>query len=342
MFYLGAPHGEIPRAKLFTDKPVEPRPIAVIHPIASLPEKTWPEERFTSIAEELRKRWHVNPIFIGAAGDDFRPFRHFDTLVGAPLSEVKSLIASAAVFIGNEEKVFVIYVDESVGAAISMFMNGTPKERPLTHDLIGHIFLGLGVKLEIHRSGGRPGIKQRFAFFQPVLVFHALTRGDREIDCFLNERPLLRDDDGRLSCRTLRRRRRIQGFHLLSRPAQIQETDARGEIVNLARMTGGEVFNPGDTNALADGNLVTAGATDPVSAAELDALLNTLRRALGLTLVLVTHDLDSLFTVTDRVAYLGQGRVLEVAPPRILSESREPEIARYFGNARAQRFREEA
>ncbi|MFY0991877.1 ABC transporter ATP-binding protein [Halomonas sp. C05BenzN] len=81
---------------------------------------------------------------------------------------------------------------------------------------------------------------------------------------------------------------------------------------------------------------------DPVSAAELDALFNTLRKALGLTLVLVTHDLDSLFTVTDRVAYLGEGRVLEVAPPRVLSESREPEIARYFGNARAQRFRGEA
>ena len=41
-----------------------------------------------------------------------------------------------AIFVGNEEKVFVIYVDESVGAAITMFMNDTPKERPLTHDLI--------------------------------------------------------------------------------------------------------------------------------------------------------------------------------------------------------------
>lgn len=53
-----------------------------------------------------------------------------------------------AVFIGNEEKVFVIYVDESVGAAISMFMNNTPKERPLTHDLIGSIMLGFDTKLD--------------------------------------------------------------------------------------------------------------------------------------------------------------------------------------------------
>ena len=53
-----------------------------------------------------------------------------------------------AVFIGNEEKVFVIYVDESVGAAILMFMHGTPKERPLTHDLMGHLMKALGAKVE--------------------------------------------------------------------------------------------------------------------------------------------------------------------------------------------------
>lgn len=56
--------------------------------------------------------------------------------------------AGRAVFIGNEEKVFVIYVDESVGAAIMMFMEGTPKERPLTHDLIGHLMKALGAHVE--------------------------------------------------------------------------------------------------------------------------------------------------------------------------------------------------
>ncbi len=53
-----------------------------------------------------------------------------------------------AVFVGNDEKTFVIYVDHSVGAAITMFLRNTPKERPLTHDLIGHIFTGLGVRME--------------------------------------------------------------------------------------------------------------------------------------------------------------------------------------------------
>lgn len=53
-----------------------------------------------------------------------------------------------AVFIGNDEKTFIIYVDPSMGAYITMYLQGIPKERPLTHDLIGHIFQALDVKLE--------------------------------------------------------------------------------------------------------------------------------------------------------------------------------------------------
>ena len=53
-----------------------------------------------------------------------------------------------AVFVGNDEKVFVIYVDESVGAAITMFMNNTPKERPLTHDLMAHLLAAVGAKVD--------------------------------------------------------------------------------------------------------------------------------------------------------------------------------------------------
>ena len=51
-----------------------------------------------------------------------------------------------AVFLGNEEKIFVIYVDPSVGSAINMFVNGTAKERPLTHDLMALILAAVGAK----------------------------------------------------------------------------------------------------------------------------------------------------------------------------------------------------
>ena len=53
-----------------------------------------------------------------------------------------------AVFLGNEEKTFVIYVDPGVGSAISMTLDGVKKERPLTHDLIGNMLLGLGIQLD--------------------------------------------------------------------------------------------------------------------------------------------------------------------------------------------------
>jgi bifunctional DNase/RNase len=53
-----------------------------------------------------------------------------------------------AVFLGDDGKTFVIYVDHSVGNAIQMTLDGVKKERPLTHDLIGHIFTGLGVTLD--------------------------------------------------------------------------------------------------------------------------------------------------------------------------------------------------
>ena len=65
--------------------------------------------------------------------------------------DVKALIptnAGIAVFIGNGEKVFVIYVDPSVGNAINMFMSGVSKERPLTHDLMALVLSAVGARVE--------------------------------------------------------------------------------------------------------------------------------------------------------------------------------------------------
>ncbi|MDB6094112.1 MAG: hypothetical protein JWM32_1674 [Verrucomicrobia bacterium] len=64
---------------------------------------------------------------------------------------VKGVMPTAngcAVFLGNETKTFVIYVDHSVGNAIQMTLDGVKKDRPLTHDLIGSIMLGLDTKLD--------------------------------------------------------------------------------------------------------------------------------------------------------------------------------------------------
>ena len=65
--------------------------------------------------------------------------------------QVRAVAATSggyAVFLGNEDKVFVMFVDQSVGKAIAMFMQGTQKERPLTHDLLANILRALGAKIE--------------------------------------------------------------------------------------------------------------------------------------------------------------------------------------------------
>ena len=53
-----------------------------------------------------------------------------------------------AIFVGNDEKVFVIQVEPSMGHVISMFLRGEQKERPLTHDLIANVFKGFGITIE--------------------------------------------------------------------------------------------------------------------------------------------------------------------------------------------------
>ncbi len=56
--------------------------------------------------------------------------------------------SGCAIFVGNEKKVFVIQVEHSMGAVIGMFLRDTPKERPLTHDLINNIFKGFNIAVE--------------------------------------------------------------------------------------------------------------------------------------------------------------------------------------------------
>jgi ADP-heptose:LPS heptosyltransferase len=126
MFYLGAPICEIPRAKVVVELvgrtpwsaqiPLDlpeadegvgrgpggpPHNCAIIHPFATSASKTWHAGGFLAVAQHLEQAG-LEPVFIGGTDDDFSPFRAFRTISGAPLSEVKRLIASAALFVGND------------------------------------------------------------------------------------------------------------------------------------------------------------------------------------------------------------------------------------------------
>jgi uncharacterized protein len=65
--------------------------------------------------------------------------------------EIRGILPASsgyAIFVGNDEKVFVIQVEQSMGQVIGMFLRDTPKERPLTHDLIGSVFKGFSITVE--------------------------------------------------------------------------------------------------------------------------------------------------------------------------------------------------
>lgn len=56
--------------------------------------------------------------------------------------------SGCALFVGNDEKVFVINVEPQMGQVIGMFLRDAPKERPLTHDLMQSMFKGFGISVE--------------------------------------------------------------------------------------------------------------------------------------------------------------------------------------------------
>ena len=69
-------------------------------------------------------------------------------VVSIEVRSVLPLNAGRAIFLGNADKVFVIYVDEQVGVAIQMLMKGETRERPMTHDLMVNLMTALGAKVE--------------------------------------------------------------------------------------------------------------------------------------------------------------------------------------------------
>ncbi len=74
---------------------------------------------------------------------------------------------------------------------------------------------------------------------------------------------------------------------------------------------------------------------DPIAAGDFDMLIRTLQQTLGLTVFMVTHDLESLATVCDRVAALAEGRVVATGPVASLRTSEHPWVRAYFRGRQA-------
>ena len=121
------------------------------------------------------------------------------------------------------------------------------------------------------------------------------------------------------------------------------------ELVGLPRdaadkfpseLSGGMIKRAALARALAlDPDLVfldepTSGL-DPIGAAEFDELIATLQKTLGLTVFMVTHDLDSLFAICDRIAALADKKVIAAGPMATMMASEHPWLVSYFHGKRA-------
>jgi len=113
--------------------------------------------------------------------------------------------------------------------------------------------------------------------------------------------------------------------------------DVRGKFPS--ELSGGMIKRVALARALAlDPDIVfldepTSGL-DPIGAAEFDALIRTLQRTLGLSVFMVTHDLDSLHTVCDRIAVLSEGRIIATGPIETMLASEHPWLKSYFRGKR--------
>jgi len=110
-----------------------------------------------------------------------------------------------------------------------------------------------------------------------------------------------------------------------------------------AQLSGGMIKRAALARALAlDPELLfldepTSGL-DPIGAADFDELIATLQKTLGLTVFMVTHDLDSIYSICDRVAALAEGKVIAAGPIATLLASDHPWVHAYFHGKRARQF----
>ncbi|MBX3578122.1 MAG: ABC transporter ATP-binding protein [Rhizobiaceae bacterium] len=138
----------------------------------------------------------------------------------------------------------------------------------------------------------------------------------------------------------------------LPRPLMNELAMLKIELVGLPRdaaakfpsqLSGGMIKRAALARALAlDPEIVfldepTSGL-DPIGAADFDELVAKLRDTMGLTVYMVTHDLDSLFSVCDRVAVLGRGKVLVEGTIDDMLASEEPWVKSYFRGKRARQL----
>lgn len=184
----------------------------------------------------------------------------------------------------------------------------------------GDILL-FGEKLD-HRSWHR--LSKRFGvLFQDGALFSSLTVLENVALPLVEHGGLRRKEAEKLAAVNLE----LAGLH--SRAGHLYPSELSGGMVKRAALARALALDP-DILFLDE---PTAGL-DPISAAAFDQLLLTLKDAFGLTVFLVTHDLDTLYTSCDKVAVLSQKKVLVNDAIEIVAATEDDWIQQYFHGPR--------
>ena len=183
---------------------------------------------------------------------------------------------------------------------------------------------------DVHDPAANAQVERRTGvMFQSGALFSALTVA-QNVEAPLREHTALPDDFVRELALL-----KIRLVGLMARAADLMP----------AELSGGMRKRVGIARALAlDPELLfldepTAGL-DPIGAAEFDQLTRGLCDSLGLTVLIITHDLDTLYTITDRVAVLADRKVAAIAPVAELERSDHPWIRTYFNGPRGRAARD--
>jgi phospholipid/cholesterol/gamma-HCH transport system ATP-binding protein len=174
-----------------------------------------------------------------------------------------------------------------------------------------------------------PGLQQRWGvLFQNGALFSALTvRQNVELPIALNS--TMRAATRREIAQVKVRMTGLPGSALDKYPSELS-----GGMIKRAALARALALEP-DILFLDE---PTAGL-DPIGATKFDTLVTYLQASLDLTIVMVTHDMDSLFGICDRVAVLVDKKIV-VAPPNEIVHSPHPWIQSYFNDPRATRARQ--
>lgn len=252
------------------------------------------------------------------------------TLLSSPVVRVEGLWS---VF-GKGESAFAVHQDLDLvverGEMLSIVGGSGTGKTVLLRQMLGLLQPARGTVQVLGRPAaemGREGAASRVGMlFQHGALFSAFNVLDN-IAFALREQGSLPDDLVRDVAMVKLQMVGLQPAHALRMPA-----DLSGGMIKRVALARALIMDP----PLLLLDEPTAGL-DPTSADEFCALLRELHATLGLTLVMVTHDLDTLFALSSRVAVLAEKKVLVTGTPREVAAYAHPFVETFFRGERGQR-----